>query len=263
MDSASRKVGPARSPAPARPETSTGPFGPRCSSCPARASSPLACLTQESLERLDAMRTEHVYEPRQPIYYEGTPALVVYCVRAGRVKLLQPGSDGDLHVIGIRGPGAFLGIRAAVVGKCHTSTAEPIVRTTACAFPMESLAAVVRRDAEFAYGLLHHIAVLSTSVEKQLVDRSLARVRQRVAAFLARCLPGRPGEPADPLALDGSLSRLPREELAQLIGTSPETLSRTLHALAEQGILELRPHEIVVLDAPRLRRIAREDHAPE
>jgi CRP-like cAMP-binding protein len=43
-----------------------------------------------------------------------------------------------------------------------------------------------------------------------------------------------------------------REELAQLIGTTPETLSRTLHGLADEGVLALDRKTIRVLDLPSL-----------
>ncbi len=83
--------------------------------------------------------------------------------------------------------------------------------------------------------------------------RALELVRQRAARYLARALPADVERSSRPLRL-----RLPirRGEMAHLIGTTPETLSRTLHALAAQGILEVHRREIRVLDLEALRRLA-------
>jgi CRP/FNR family transcriptional regulator, polysaccharide utilization system transcription regulator len=228
-----------------------------CAGCPARAGGFFSCLSGTDLKLVESDRTPHVYKPRQALFYEGNPAVLVYCVREGHIKLWRSGHDGGQHVLGTRGAGDLVGFRAVLVGKGYTATAEALARSTACAIPAERFLGLARENGAFAFAMLRWLATMSITSESNLVARSFECVRQRVAAFLVGSVGPRPDDPAQPFALPGPFSSLPREELALLIGTSAETLSRTLHAFANQGILELKDRKIYVLDFTRLRRAAR------
>jgi CRP-like cAMP-binding protein len=190
-----------------------------------------------------------VYEARQSLFYEGTPSVVLHCLREGRVKMWRHGVNGETQMLGIRGPGHLVGIRPVLTGRPYTSTAEAIARCVVCSFPADRFVAAVREHADFAYALLRRMAEISFGFEDELVFAALATVRQRLAAYLERFGSAGPGNTA--------ARGLTREELALLVGTNPETLSRTLHAMADERVLALNGREVRVLDPDRLARIAR------
>jgi CRP-like cAMP-binding protein len=196
-------------------------------------------------------QTWRTYEPGQPIYYEATPAFAAFHVEEGLVKIWRMGHAGDQHVLGLRGPGDVLGYRAVIYAGPYAVTAEPLERTIAATIPREVFVGLVRDDPRLAFRLLEVMAQRTLETE----DRLLARVLDSVIKRTARVLLALGREHGAP---PGRATHLPRkrEDLARLIGTTPETLSRTLHSLAARGILDLSNREIHVRDMDSLRRLA-------
>ncbi len=228
-------------------------YVPPCTGCSARARGLFGCLSASQLARLVAVRVPHAYAPGSPAYHEDTPSLAVYCVREGEFKLWRILDNGDQHVVATRTCGDLMGYRAALAGRPYTVTAEPLCRSVACTIPTETFLTLAHENAEFAFGLLQRLAGDSLENEDRLVTRAVYSVRRRTARYLVECLPAGADAAAPPLPL-----RVParREEMARLIGTTPETPSRTLHAFAARGILDLQRQEIQVRDLGLLRRIA-------
>ncbi len=194
----------------------------------------------------------HEYAAGETIFYEGNTALAVYCVGEGQIKLWRLGPHGDAHVLGIRGAGDLLGFTAVLTAGLHTVTAEALMRSRVCTIPRASFVEVVRDDATFAFAVLTHLAAATNETEDRLMARSVEHVRQRTARYLLGLLPeARDG--SGPIELR---ELLPRHEMAQLVGTTPETLSRTLRALERRGILGRDRDRIIVRDREALRRVA-------
>lgn len=227
---------------------------PSCSQCSAQTQGPFACLGPRLMARLMEVRVPHTYEPGQHLYLQGNPALAVYCLREGRVKLSQAMYGGGEHVIGTRGPGSILGYRAILTGKHYRVSAVPIERTVACAIPREAFMDLIREDHALTSALLVRLAGESIASEENMLARTVQRVRTRVARFLLQRLPADRAEERTAITLTLPLSR---EEIALLIDTTRETLSRTFHALSERGIIETDGHDIRILDRAALERLAR------
>ena len=216
-----------------------------------RAGSLFCCLTPGQLTRLREVQTWRSYEPGQPIYYEATPAFAAFHVEEGLVKIWRMGHAGDQHVLGLRGPGDVLGYRAVISGGPYPVTADPLERTTVATIPREVFVGLVRDNPRLAHRLLEVMAQRTLETE----DRLLARVLDSVIKRTARVLLELDHEHVRPPNHTPPLPRK-REDLARLIGTTPETLSRTLHSLESRGILDLSNREIRVRDMESLRHLA-------
>jgi CRP/FNR family transcriptional regulator len=197
-------------------------------------------------------RTAHEYAAGDTIFYEGNTALAVYCVGDGKIKLWRLGPHGDPHVLGIRGAGALLGFSAVLTGGLHTVTAEALTRSRVCMIPRAGFVEVVRDDAAFAFAVLTQLAAATNETEDRLMAVSVEHVRQRTARYLLGLLPAT-SDNSGPIELR---ELLPRHEIALLIGTTPETLSRALRALERRGILGRDRDRIIVRDLEALRRVA-------
>jgi CRP-like cAMP-binding protein len=173
-------------------------------------------------------------------------------VEEGLVKVWRMGHAGYQHVLGLRGPGDILGYRAVISGGPYAVTAEPLERTLAATIPREVFVGLVIDNPRLAVRLLEVMAQRTLETEDRLLARVLDRVIQRTARVLL-ALGREHGAPAP-----GHTPPLPRkrEDLARLIGTTPETLSRTLHSLEARGILDLSNRGIRVRDMDSLRRLA-------
>jgi CRP/FNR family transcriptional regulator len=195
----------------------------------------------------------HTYLPHENVFHEGTPALALYCVRSGALKLFRRLEHGEEVVVGVRGPGDLLGLRGVLAGIPHATTATTLDRAIVCAIPGESFLELVRGNPMLGYRLLVRLARESRLTEEELVERNHCHVAKRTARFLAhQCR----GEALVISTSDRGGLAMTREEMARLIGTTPETLSRTLHGLADQGILRLDRKEIQVRNLPALLKLA-------
>jgi CRP-like cAMP-binding protein len=223
-----------------------------CTRCPAHSDGVFVCLSSARLDQLMRDTSARDYDSGETIFYEGNPAFAVYCVSAGHIKLTRTGPHGGEHVVATRGAGDLLGCRAVLARGLYTVSAEPLRPSRACAIPRASFLEAVRGDAALSFAVLTRMARMTIESDDNLMARSVEHVRERTARYLLGLMPETNG--AGDIAIDGLL---PRHEMAQLIGTTPETLSRTLHLLAVRGILELDHDRIVVHDPDALRRVAR------
>jgi len=209
------------------------------------------CLLPEQRSRLHHAAVPHTYRAHETLYHEGTPALAVHCVRSGTIKLFRRLMHGEEVVVGTRGAGDLVGLRGVLAGIPYANTAMTLGPAAVCAIPGETFVELVRGNPTLGFRILTQLACHSRLLEEQLVERNHSTVAKRTARFLARHhheAASRAGAPA--------VISMGREEMAQFIGTTPETLSRMLHALVNEGILAMDRREIHILDLPALQKRA-------
>ena len=224
-----------------------------CRTCPGAAHDLFSCLLREQRTRLSNAVVPHAYRPQESIFHAGTPALALYCVRSGALKLFRRLSHGEEVVVGVRGPGDMVGLRGVLAGIPYATTATTLDPTVVCAIPGEFFVGLVRTNPMMGYRLLKRLTRECRLLEEHLIERTHDRVGKRTARFLLQ-------QVQVPFAAASTSTRgcisMSREEMAQLIGTTPETLSRTLHAFATDGILDVSRKEIRVLDRTALLQLA-------
>lgn len=226
-----------------------------CALCDLRKIGLFGALEDDFLGRVDTEKTVHLYRQRQVVFHEGTPPLAIYCIRAGRVKLYRTGSKGEEVVLRILVPGDVFGHRPLLAGELYAATAEAIEEAEVCVLPKQTLIELLRVSPSLALEMLARLSRDLRVSEDQLLDVSQRSVKQRAANLLLMFLEGC-GE-----RIDGGVKLaipIQRKEMAQMVGTTPETFSRTLHDLAERQAIALSRSEIVVIDEKLLRQIAGE-----
>jgi len=220
----------------------------RCLRCGARAAS--VCSAVEDADSL-AILAHHahgmVVEAGQCFIDEEEPARFFFNVTAGTAKLFKLLPDGRRQIIGFAGVGAFLGLTAA---EHHAFGAEAVERMELCRFDRKALTGFIHECPEFEHRLLvettREIGILQAQV--LLLGRKTAR--ERLATFLVQ---------RQELAHGSDVVRLPmtRTDIADHLGLTIETVSRTFGALRKAGLIVLPdPHSVKILDGAALRAIA-------
>lgn len=223
-----------------------------CQLCKIRSSAVFNSMNEREVERLNENKTTHEYRRGQVIFYEGNPALAIYCVHSGMVKLFKTGYSGEEFVIRLLGPGEIIGFRALLADEPFAATAQAVSDTQVCIISKESFLGVLNSSMELSSKIMARLAVDLRISEEQFLSRAQETVKQRTARMLLHLL-----ETSDGLSADNSRISVPllRSEMAQVVGTTPETLSRTLRSLAQKGILKLTRSDISVTDVAKLRSI--------
>ena len=201
----------------------------------ARRAAGLASLTHE--------RRPHAVPHRQYVYAEGDEATRLYFVQAGRVKTTKATAAGKELITGFYQAGEFFGYQALLEHAPYHDSAVAVEDSTLLYIPAEEFTDLLLRSAEVSQQFIRLLAGREREREQQLVEMAYHSLRRRVADALLR-LPA----PADPHV------HLTREELAAVVGTAPESLSRTLSEFRQDGLIELTPKSIRVLQPDGLRR---------
>ncbi|MFH1080544.1 MAG: Crp/Fnr family transcriptional regulator [Pseudomonadota bacterium] len=200
-----------------------------------------------ALARICLLRT---YRKGQMIFADGDEGIGFYIVQSGRVRIFKLSSEGGKEqIFHIFGPGESFGEAVVFAGQGFPAFAEAQTTSVLLFFPRREFVALIGQDPTLALNML---AVLSRRLQKftRLVeDLSLKETPARLAVHLLYLDGKRPG--ADEIRLD-----ITKGQLAALLGTIPETLSRIMGRMGRQGLIRSRGNRISILDKTGLQTIA-------
>ena len=200
--------------------------------------------TVGSLATLTTDRRPHALGKKQVLYAEGDEATRLYFVQSGRVKTVRRTAAGKELITGVYGPGEFLGYLPLLQQRPHTDSAVVLDDATLLYIPQEDFGQLLHRHPAVSQQFVRLLAGQVEEREQQLLGMAYDSLRRRVANTLRRLHEQAGGGPA---ALQFS-----RDDLAALVGTTPESLIRTLSEFKQDGLIELTPRSIHVLQPEKL-----------
>ena len=201
-----------------------------------------------NLEGLSADRKAHQLRRKQDVYLEGEEPTRVYFVKAGRVKTVKTTDGGKELITGLYGPGEFFGYLPVLEHGLHSDTAVVVDDAELVFIPKDDFTQLLLRNPAVGQEFVRLLAGRVSEREEQLLGMAYGSIRRRVADTLLRL-----HEQATADGDDGSI-KLTREDMAAVIGTAPESLIRTLSEFKADGLVELTPKTIRVLEPEKLRR---------
>jgi CRP/FNR family transcriptional regulator len=226
---------------------------PLCQTCDLRANNLFTVLKGDQITRLDRDKTVREYNRGDVIFYEGTPSFAIYCIHYGWVKLYKVGSRAERQVIRLLGAGDVMGHRALLAGEPYASTAEVVDTTCICTIPKEPFLKMLTESPQLSMRLMTRLALELRESEEQTLILSHKSVQQRIAQLLLMLVKRTPHSTAEIIDIKIPLRR---SEMAQMIGTTPETLSRTLRDFAKREILRVTRTDLSVLNLAELQKLA-------
>jgi len=206
-------------------------------------------LPREHLEDLAMILMEQVFQRGQLIFSEGDEADGFYVAVTGRVKVYKMSPEGKEQTLHLFGPGEPFGEVPVFTGQQFPANAEAMEETHAYFFPREAFVQLIRKNPSLALNML---AILSRRLRRfaRLVeDLSLKEVPGRLAAYLLYL--SKQAEGTTDLELT-----ITKGQLASLLGTIPETLSRILGRMAAQDLIRSEGPKIKILDTQGLEDLA-------
>jgi CRP-like cAMP-binding protein/CheY-like chemotaxis protein len=205
-----------------------------------------ACAVGQ-LASLTADRKARPLRRKQAIYLEGDEATRVYFVQAGRVKTMKITAAGKELITGFYGPGEFFGYLPLLERTPHADSAVAVDDSELIYIPQDDFLQLILRNAEVSQQFIRLLAGRVTGQEQLLLGMAYNSIRRRVADALLHL-----HEQAGGTAT--TYIQLSRENLAAMVGTAPESVMRTLSEFRQDGLIELTPHNMRVLEPAKLRR---------
>lgn len=222
-----------------------GRIRPRCFECSVSNSQFFCDLPAADRRELESIKMTRAYPKGSTLFIEGQPAHGVFMLCNGRIKLSTCSRDGRIMIVGVAAPGEVIGLSAVISGIDYEITAEAIEMC---------YVNFISRDDFLRFLETHPKACLSAA--RQL-GRRYNEAHQKLCAFgmsepvlvkLAKLILGWSEHisPANsPMRLTNSFTH---EEIAEMIGTSRETVTRTLREMRERGLVTLKGSDLVIHD---------------
>src|SRR5829696_6074268 len=185
-------------------------------------------LSPEELGRVAQVAIPRTYPPDTRVFHEGDPGDACYIVSKGSCRVTRQHSDGRVITLATLAPGAIFGELAMLDGERRSASVEATENTELLALPATDMRSLIRAHAEMAEKLVVALTRRLRDANERIARQSFQTVPSRVAGVLRQLLADDEVRPEDE---GGATIRLRQSDLAQLAGTSRESVSRFLATL--------------------------------
>ncbi|WP_461210604.1 Crp/Fnr family transcriptional regulator [Desulfocurvus sp. DL9XJH121] len=207
-----------------------------------------AGVPEEQLAALAARARVRSYAAGELIVGQDESPRGFYVVVSGRVKLFKVSAEGREQTVYAFGPGEPFCLCSVFEGEKFPANAAALEDSRVLVAPPDVFESVARAEPSLLFNIL---LVLSRRLKDAMTlveSLSLKEVPQRVAAYLLQA-PQEDGRVDLPVT---------HRELAKIVGTTPESLSRSLRRMAEAGLVSVEGRRVTLLDRAGLERCSEE-----
>jgi len=203
----------------------------------------------QSLERAGIRQN---YSRRELLFHAGSKPDKVYFVKSGEVRIFDMDADGkELEVTRIK-DGEFFGEALIFASDSVPFYAEAVKPSQVHVFPAQTIKNLINQEPEVSFFFLKLMAGKCLILNKRMRSLGLKTVQQRLIHHLLSRCGGNKGCRID-LAMN-------KGDLARLLGTVHETLSRSLRQLQEEELIQVKGKQIFIKDCLRLRQKLMQDY---
>lgn len=187
------------------------------------------------------------YRRGEVVYSIGdSPGLQI--VHSGKLKQSRLLENGNEQLLRVLSPGDFTGEHALLSDQPVSSMAVAATDAQVCSLSRSDMDRFLADYPRVAMTMLRSVAGRLEATEHQVSEITGRSVESRLGEYLVAAAVEAGAQPGAEYRLP-----MPKKDLASYLGTTPETLSRRLHALADQGLIGLgRGNRVSVLDEPGL-----------
>ncbi|MBI4682627.1 MAG: Crp/Fnr family transcriptional regulator [Nitrospirae bacterium] len=205
-------------------------------------------LPEPALNLLDNILEEREFLRGENIFTEGSRSTGFYIIVKGRVKVFKLSAEGKEQILHIVGAKELLGAVSAFAGNPYPAFADAMEKTKALFFPQNDFLELIRKEPSVVMNMMANLAMRLQHFTRMIDDLSLKEVPGRLAAYLLYMC--EQNGCSDSVEIDIS-----KGQLASLLGTIPETLSRILRKLSDNRVLEVKGKKIRLMNKKALRDI--------
>jgi CRP-like cAMP-binding protein len=191
------------------------------------------------------------FQRGQTIHIEGDPIQKVVLLTCGSVKVVQFGENGTEVILKLCGPGELVGTPALRKQGFHRSTSQALRISSGLVWDMRVFECLAGRFPALGFNAALILANQLNDLEERFREVSTERVVPRLSRQVIRLM-NQVG-----ISVNGEVEiSISREELAQLIGATPYTVSRLLSEWDRQGIVESRREAVLIHDPGALEELS-------
>jgi CRP/FNR family transcriptional regulator len=209
----------------------------------------LSGLEREELERIAQVAIPRSFPKGARVFHEGDTSDACYVIRAGEVRVTREHPDGRAIALATLGPGELVGELAMIDGGVRSASVEALSDVDLLAVSANDMRGLLERNAQITAKLVVALTKRLRETNERISRQSFQTVPSRVAGVLVQLV----SEDNAEQGRDGVTIRMNQADLAQLAGTSRESVSRFLAVLERAGVVRVGRGRVTVLEPQRLR----------
>jgi len=199
-------------------------------------------LSTDEQRKVMGLARHRTYERDELVFQPGDERLDI--VASGSMKVYQLSPSGREQLLRVVGPGGYEGEKQLFGLSNETLFGQALGRTQVCTLSKRAFNQVLLSNPDISLKLFELTAQKMVQVESQVRYLSMGRVEERLADYLLGL----------PTVAEGRVTLPMRmKDVAQYLGTTPETLSRKLRYLEDAGYIERSGRRVAILDETALR----------
>ena len=206
-------------------------------------------LSQEQLARIARIVQQKVYQRGEAVFWDGDAGNGFYVVAEGRIKIYKTSAEGKEQILHIYGPGHPFGEVPVFSGRRFPASAQAIEKSRLLFFPRDDFITLISRQPSLALNMLAVLSMRLRQFTVQVENLSLKEVPARLASYLIYLAK----EQRTPSQVDLPISK---GQLASLLGTIPETLSRIFNKMSQHGLIVVEGSQITLQNSQALEDLA-------
>lgn len=225
-----------------------------CLTCKLRADRIFCDLPAAAMQNFENIKSATAYPPGAVLFVEGQTPRGIFVLCNGSVKLSINSPSGRTMIVKLAEPGEVLGLSATISGKPYEVTAETIDPCQVNFVKRDDFLKFLKDDVEVCFKVAEQLGEKYHNACKEVRSLGLSHSAAEKLASLLLEWSSKNGEAAKP---EPRLRiRLTHEEIAQMIGTSRETVTRLFAELKKRQIVQSKGSTLVIRNTAALRDMA-------
>jgi CRP/FNR family transcriptional regulator, cyclic AMP receptor protein len=224
-----------------------------CSECRVRAERLFCNMSESAVEALDSVKFTGLYPKGSLLFVEGEEPRGIFILCSGRAKLTTSSTEGKTLIVKIAEPGEVLGASATILGKPYEVSAETIEPSQLNFIKRDDFLKYLNTHAEACLHTAQQLSEKYHSAQREIRSLGLSQTTSEKLARLLLDWCDRGGEQTTKgIRLKVLLTH---EEIAQMIGTTRETVTRLLSDFKKKKIIDVKGSSLFVLSRPSLEHL--------
>ncbi len=206
-------------------------------------------LPEDQLEAIKKIAIEKQINKGEIVVAEGDEGKGFFVIVEGRVKVFKVSAEGKEQILHIFGPGQPFGEVPVFAGQRFPANAQAIDNTKALFFPRVAFVALITANPSLALNMLAEMSKKLRLFAVQIENLSLKEMPARLASYLIHLAVEQDQKEVVTL-------KISKGQLASILGTIPETLSRIFAKLSGNNLIRVEGKKITLLDRDGLEDLA-------
>lgn len=207
-------------------------------------------LQEEDLEQIAGISIERNYKKNMIIFIEGEPGDAFYYIKSGKIKVFRTYTDGREHIIHILGEGDVFGEATLFSNMPYPASASVYEDAVIGIIRNAELESIVRSSPELSLKIIKILTKKLLFAQNKIKELAFNDVFSRTASQLLKLSMEYGNKTDKGIVIE---VKLMRQELAEMVGTTRETVSRAISKFKKEKSISEENDKLVIIDEAKLR----------